>query len=91
MSATGFDLIPPGFGRWPTRLPAQLHYSAFCYYFWSYWRHSLGMLLFAALLTLGAPYWYNVLKNLTSLRPPLAQRIGKEEAMESQAKKWLRR
>jgi hypothetical protein len=87
VSATGFDFIPPKFWRWPTEIPAQPRCSTGCYRFWSYWRHSPGMLLFTALLTLGAPYWYNLLKNLTSLRPALAQAIGKEEAVQSEAKK----
>ena len=54
--------------------------TAIAPYLWKYVRHSPGMLIFAGFLTLGAPYWYNVLKNLTSLRPALAQVIGKEEA-----------
>ncbi len=80
ISATGFDFVPVDFWRWPTQLPEAPRSSPFWYYVWSYWRHSLGMTIFAALLTLGAPYWYNLLKNLTSLRPALAQAIGKEEA-----------
>ena len=40
--------------------------------------HFLGMAFFAALLSLGAPYWFNLLKTLTSFRPLLAQQIAKE-------------
>lgn len=40
-------------------------------------KHFLGMLVSALLLSLGAPFWYNILKALTNLRPLLAQ---KEEA-----------
>jgi hypothetical protein len=41
--------------------------------------HLLGMLFFAALLSLGAPYWFNLLKTLTSFRPLLAQQVDKDK------------
>jgi len=41
--------------------------------------HFLGMAFFAALLSLGAPYWFNLLKTLTSFRPLLAQQVEKEK------------
>ncbi|MFN2622403.1 MAG: hypothetical protein ABR611_06115 [Chthoniobacterales bacterium] len=40
-------------------------------------RRLLGILLSAALLSLGAPFWYNALKSLTNLRPTLASAIEK--------------
>jgi hypothetical protein len=46
--------------------------------------HILGILFSAALLSLGAPFWYNALKNLASLRSTVAQNISKEQ---EQAKK----
>ena len=79
IESSGFDFIPVGFWRWPTETPEPPATLSNWTYFWTYWRHSAGMLLFTALLTLGAPYWYNILKNLTSLRPALAQAIGREE------------
>jgi hypothetical protein len=39
--------------------------------------HLLGILASAALLSLGAPFWFNLLKSLTNLRPMLAQQIEK--------------
>lgn len=42
--------------------------------------HLLGMLFFAALLSLGAPYWFNLLKTLTSFRPLLAQQVDQDKA-----------
>jgi hypothetical protein len=42
--------------------------------------HLLGMGFFAALLSLGAPYWFNLLKTLTSFRPLLAQEVDKDKA-----------
>lgn len=86
VNESGFDFVPVGFWRWPARLPVPPDWSPSWYYAWSYWRHALGMTLFAALLTLGAPYWYNLLKNLTSLRPALAQAVGKEEASRNKDK-----
>lgn len=45
--------------------------------------HFLGMGFFAALLSLGAPYWFNLLKTLTNFRPLLAQKVDEEERKES--------
>jgi hypothetical protein len=61
LDATGFDLMPGGFlGRWghPRRLELLHHLG--------------GMLITAGLLTLGAPFWFNLLKNLMNLRPAVA-------------------
>ena len=41
-------------------------------------RHLLGILISAGLLSLGAPFWFNSLKTLTSLRPMLAGEVDKE-------------
>ncbi len=38
------------------------------------WRHLLGILFGGALLSLGAPFWFNLLKTLMNLRPTLAGR-----------------
>jgi hypothetical protein len=39
-----------------------------------FWPQLPGVLASAALLSLGAPFWYNLLKQLTNLRPVLAQK-----------------
>jgi hypothetical protein len=45
------------------------------YNYWTpSWLHLWGILATAALLSLGAPFWFNVLKNLSSLRPVLAKK-----------------
>jgi hypothetical protein len=48
----------------------------------SYWkpsfRHFLGVLATAMLLSLGAPFWFNMLKTLTNLRPILATKEKNE-------------
>ncbi len=75
---TGFDLLPNPYPAvraedWSIcrfwRLSGQ----------WS-WprRHLFGILLSAALLSLGAPFWFNSLKTLTNLRPKLASEIDKD-------------
>src|SRR5262249_25087258 len=46
-------------------------------------RELSGLLLSAMLLSLGAPFWYNVLKNLTALRPVLAQKQDQERAAQT--------
>lgn len=68
---TGFDLFPrSGGGRWGER--------------WSDgWRnHVVGVLFSVCLLSLGAPFWYNTLKGLTSLRSIVAQNISDEKKQE---------
>jgi hypothetical protein len=40
--------------------------------------HLLGILATAALLSLGAPFWFNTLKSLTNLRPLLAREVDKD-------------
>lgn len=58
----GFDLIPAQFlGRW-NETPRP-HWTS----------HLAGMFITAGLLTLGAPFWFNLLKNLMSLRPAVAR------------------
>ena len=68
LDKTGFDLfVNDDMGRWGHGWGAD-----FCLHFW-------GMLFSAALLSLGAPFWYNILKGLTSLRSAVAQNISKEQ------------
>jgi hypothetical protein len=43
-------------------------------------RYFGGVLITAALLSLGAPFWFNALKSLTSLRPILASKEKAEQA-----------
>jgi hypothetical protein len=71
---TGFTLVPAGFlARWddPQRP------SGFCSRLRQFWPHLFGVLATAGLLTLGAPFWFNLLKNLMSLRPAVANLIEK--------------
>ena len=37
------------------------------------------MIMSSILLSLGAPFWYNLLKTLTNLRPRVAEIIGREK------------
>jgi len=65
IDSTGFELLPHGwFARWPTEK------------LW-WFNHLFGLALSAGLLTLGAPFWFNLLKNLTNLRPAVATLVEK--------------
>ena len=44
------------------------------------WKQLLGALVSGALLSLGAPFWFNSLKALTNLRPIVASKQKEEEA-----------
>ena len=53
-------------------------YPGLCSGAWSWpWQHLLGIFASAALLSLGAPFWFNLLKSLANLRPALAQQVEK--------------
>ena len=66
IDSTGFELLPsPVLSRWA-------HEGRVAWF-----RHLFGLALTAGLLTLGAPFWFNLLKNLTSLRPAVATLIEK--------------
>ncbi len=43
------------------------------------WSHFWGIVASAALLSLGAPFWFNMLQSLSSLRPVLAQKEQDEQ------------
>jgi hypothetical protein len=47
-----------------------------------YWkpRHVIGMLATMLLLSLGAPFWFNLLRQLANLRPLIANKVEKSEA-----------
>lgn len=43
------------------------------------WRHFWGILASIALLSLGAPFWFNMLRNMSNLRPIVARKVEKSE------------
>jgi hypothetical protein len=75
----GFDVVPASFlGRWDEPAESQLHgFPRLQRQVGHTFSHLLGILATAGLLALGAPFWFNLLKNLTSLRPALATLIEK--------------
>jgi len=82
LGEAGFDLVPdPFWERWKSeRLPEWTNWCFFGWvprYFFHVFSHFVGILATAGLLALGAPFWFNMLKNLTSLRPALATLIEK--------------
>src|SRR6266404_7207409 len=82
LDEAGFNLIPKSFwGRWDNE-----HIPSWAELGWTRWVprsvihvfvHLLGILATAGLLALGAPFWFNLLKNLMSLRPAVATLIEK--------------
>jgi hypothetical protein len=79
LDEAGFDIVPhPFFGRWdkdPT--PTWARALSLPRPIAVYLAHLVGIFATAGLLSLGAPFWFNLLKNLTSLRPALATLIEK--------------
>jgi hypothetical protein len=72
LQKAGVDLIPspyPGDPNqwWPSRVVREL-------FQFNSKRNFLGILLTAAFLSLGAPFWYNALKNLSNLRSTVANK-----------------
>jgi hypothetical protein len=59
--------------------------------FYEYWKpswlHLLGILASGALLSLGAPFWFNVLKSLCNLKPVVATRAQAEQTSDPGASK----
>lgn len=48
---------------------------------WGQDNHLLGVLMTALFLSLGAPFWYNVLRQLGNLRPLLAGKVDQSESL----------
>jgi hypothetical protein len=87
---TGFQLFPASFYRWPSSSTApkiSIRQLLRCLLFYSYGirTHLIGILISAALLSLGAPFWFNILKSLVNLRSLLANNITKEQKSSSDA------
>jgi hypothetical protein len=49
------------------------------------WLHFWGTAASAALLSLGAPFWFNILKTFSNLRPILANKEDKKAKAEQEA------
>lgn len=84
LAEAGFDLAPtPFWARWEKEsVPGWANWGLLAwiprYFFHVFkFRHCLGILMTAGLLSLGAPFWFNLLKNLMSLRPAVANLIEK--------------
>jgi hypothetical protein len=73
-SKAGIDVLqfhwPAGFFRWSSPWTWRLRYL-------------LGVFLTGAMLSLGAPFWFNCLKSLANLRPILASKEAAESAGDS--------
>jgi hypothetical protein len=90
---TGFQLLPASFYRWPSSSTMSKisnglfgnFYDAWSVYSSGICTHLIGILISAALLSLGAPFWFNILKSLVSLRSLVADNITKEQKSSSDA------
>lgn len=69
-SKSKFQLVPSPY-QWEPCWPVNLH-------FW-------GIVVSAALLSLGAPFWFNTLKSLANLRPILAREVDKDPKQRTKA------
>jgi hypothetical protein len=70
---TGLDLIP-------SSLPNYFRESGEFD-----WGHLFGVFLSFILLGLGSPFWFNLLRNLSNLRPILSGRVERDEAQASKS------
>ncbi len=78
LDKTGLQLLPSPYPRVFNRNPERKSWQIFSGE-WSWPKqHLLGILVSAALLSLGAPFWFNALKSLTNLRPLLAREVEKD-------------
>lgn len=76
LQKTGLELVPgdrklPSFGDFAGWINFFFHFDGS--------RNFLGVLFTACMLALGAPFWYNALKNLTNLRPMVATRQDQQK------------
>jgi len=46
---------------------------------YGYWQHLLGTAATMLLLSLGAPFWFNTLRQLSNLKPIVAQKMEAED------------
>jgi hypothetical protein len=75
MNEAGFDLVPkPFLSRWDKE-PVPYWTRSYPPQFGHFLRHILGVLITVGLLALGAPFWFNLLKNLMNLRPAVANLV----------------
>lgn len=61
------ELSRSGVELWPSPYPG-----------WPKWKEIPGLIAAAVFLSLGAPFWFNILKTLTNLRPLIATREEKD-------------
>jgi hypothetical protein len=76
LADAGFDVLPK-FVAASKLDPARGMHTHFDYLWWKTqrgWRHFLGIIAAGALLSLGAPFWFNLLSQLANLRTVLANR-----------------
>lgn len=79
LARTELELIPSGvFGAKTDCIWKR--FSTWGDHYLSSPRHMLGTLAMVILLSLGAPFWYNVLKELSNLKPKITQKVEREKS-----------
>lgn len=68
LSKAGLEIIEVPY-RWGDFAPPSAHWI----------HHLLGILASGAFLSLGAPFWFNLLKSFTNLKPASAMKVEKED------------
>ncbi len=75
LDKAGFELFPNNWWRWKDESGSRKYI---------YFKHFIGMFFSSLLLSLGAPFWFNTLKSLASLRSSVAQNISDENKAEKE-------
>jgi hypothetical protein len=76
-----FQLVPDPYHSWDFFPWSPAPFTVCSLYHFGTWKnlHFYGILFSSALLSLGAPFWFNALKNLSALRPIIAGKQDKEQ------------
>ncbi len=81
LAETRLQIVPAGYcASPPPGRRDRFLYRLRCPFVFQGWRQVLGVLVSAVLLSLGAPFWFNVLRRLVDLRPIVARRAAGEPA-----------
>lgn len=75
----GIVLAPKPLPKWNWLSGYKELFGWPAFFSWDSRRNLLGILLTAALLSLGAPFWFNTLKSLTNLRPMVATKQDEQK------------
>lgn len=75
----GIEFSPRPLPKWNWLRGWREFFGWKAFFAWDNRKNLAGILLTAALLSLGAPFWYNMLKSLTNLRPLVATKQDEQK------------